>query len=81
MISAATNSADDDGSPLPRFRDEVEAFLIETEMAPRRFGKDACNDSSFVFDLREGRREPRWSTMETVREFMRRCRAGRAAAE
>src|SRR5215813_5236857 len=34
---------------------EVEAFLMQTEVTPTAFGRDAMGDSRFVFDLRAGR--------------------------
>jgi len=67
-------------TPHEQFRHEVEAFLAETKMAIAHFGDEACNDRSFVSDLRETKREFRWSTMEKVRAFMARHRAGHAAA-
>lgn len=48
----------------------VEAFLEEHDgLSPGRFGKLACNDRSFVFDLRSGR-EPRRETRQKVERFM-----------
>ena len=49
---------------------EVEKFLRSTDVAPTRFGRDVMGDPRFVFDLRNGR-EPRESTAERVRNFLR----------
>ena len=57
-------------SDLEAFKSEVEAFLAEARIAPSRFGTAACGDSAFVIDLRNGR-EPRFSTIERVRSYMR----------
>lgn len=54
---------------LDKFKAEVEAFLARTHIAASRFGDDACNDSAFVLDLRAGR-EPRFSTIRKVRNYM-----------
>lgn len=37
------------------FLAKVESFLRRNRMHPTTFGKQAMNDGSFVFDLREGR--------------------------
>jgi hypothetical protein len=57
-------------TPIVEFCARVEAYLAHTGMAPARFGLLACRDQSFVFDLREGKREPRLSTIDKVDEFM-----------
>jgi homoserine dehydrogenase len=56
--------------PVAAFLQTVEKFLAAREFSASRFGEDACGDPSFVFDLRNGR-EPKFSTMEKVRDFMR----------
>ena len=56
---------------LQDFRDRVEAFIARTGMTPSGFGKLACNDGSFVEDLRQGSREVRLSTIDKVDKFMR----------
>lgn len=50
--------------------ERVDAFLARTGMAQAAFGDHACNDRSFVADLRSGTREPRLSTIEKVDRFM-----------
>lgn len=68
---------------LQSFKIEVERFLVNTRMAPSRFGVDACNDPAFVIDLRAGR-EPRHSTMRKARAFMStyvaKCEAGHGSS-
>lgn len=54
---------------LKTFKAEIEAFLTKHGMAPATFGSEACNDTAFVTDLRDGR-EPRFSTIAKVRAFM-----------
>lgn len=53
---------------------QVEAFLLEADMLPTRFGIEAMNDSAFVFDLRQGK-DVRLSTAEKVVKFMADWRA------
>lgn len=53
---------------------EIDAFLAEASMSPTAFGQRALNDPAFVPNLRAGR-DPKWSTVERVREFMREHRA------
>lgn len=50
---------------------EIEAVLTKTGLSASKFGKEAVGDRNFVFDLREGRRDLRLSTVEKVREFIR----------
>lgn len=52
-----------------QFLGQVEAFLAETNTDPTRFGIDAMNDPSFVFELREGR-SCRSSTMDKVLAYI-----------
>jgi hypothetical protein len=35
--------------------DDIEAFLVETGVAPSAFGMRAMGDPTFVFELRQGR--------------------------
>jgi hypothetical protein len=56
--------------PIREFHERVEAYLARTGITPSRFGLMACRDQSFVFDLREGKREPRHSTIDLVDRFM-----------
>ena len=39
---------------MPLLR-RVESYLKRTRTSPTRFGREALNDSRFVFDLRKGR--------------------------
>lgn len=48
---------------------EVEAFLRLSGLNATQFGKDALNDTRFVFMIRKGR-SPSLKTVERVREFM-----------
>lgn len=59
-----------DLSPQDAFRARVESFLAKTAMPPSRFGKLACGDRQFVFDMRQGKREYRFSTIAKVDRFM-----------
>lgn len=54
---------------LRQFCDEVEGYLSKTGIDPTNFGKSALKDPRFVFDLRLGR-QPRFSTIQRVREYM-----------
>lgn len=47
----------------------VERFLRRTRTPPARFGRDAVNDPTFVFDLRDGR-EPRRRTVMRVLDYI-----------
>ena len=49
---------------------EIEAFLTRSGMSATAFGAKALNDPPFVQQLREGR-DPKLSTAERVRAFMR----------
>jgi predicted transcriptional regulator len=49
---------------------EIEATLTKTGLSATKFGKDAVGDPSFVFDLREGKRDLRMSTVQKVRDFI-----------
>lgn len=57
-----------------QFRTEVEGFLADTGMDPTVFGREALNDPSFVFDLRQGR-SCRTTTIDRVQAFMSERRA------
>lgn len=49
---------------------EIDEALKKTGMSPSKFGLGAVNDSSFVFDLRSGKRDLRLSTVQRVRDFI-----------
>jgi hypothetical protein len=53
--------------------DACEAFLMEFGLTPSRFGREACRDPRFIFDLRRGR-EPSGKVADRVFAFMRRTR-------
>jgi 2,4-dienoyl-CoA reductase-like NADH-dependent reductase (Old Yellow Enzyme family) len=48
----------------------VEIYLREERVSAARLGRDALGDPSFVRQLRRGR-EPRQSTVQKVRAYMR----------
>lgn len=52
---------------LPR---TIQAFLTKTGMAPTAFGLAALKDPNFVFDLMNGKREPRRKTVQKVCAFI-----------
>jgi hypothetical protein len=52
-----------------QFIGRIDQFLADTGLAETTFGRLACNDSTFVADLREGR-SPSLRTMERVETFM-----------
>jgi hypothetical protein len=54
----------------------IELFLRRNAMTPTRFGREALNDSRFVFDLRKGR-ELREKTVNRVAGWLDRREAGR----
>lgn len=49
---------------------EIEAALAKSGLSATKFGKDAVGDPSFVFDLRDGKRDLRVSTVQRVRDFI-----------
>lgn len=54
---------------MDTFKNEVEAFLAETGMAPTTFGREAVKDPGFVTRLRKGSRC--WpETQEKCSSFM-----------
>lgn len=59
---------------------EVLAFCEAKRMTKTTFGIEAVGDPRFVSDLEAGR-EPRWSTIQKVRDFMEKADAtkGRVA--
>lgn len=59
--------------------DEIEAFLKASGMSATAFGTQALNDPAFVQDLRDGR-DPKLSTADRIREFMRTWKPEAAAA-
>lgn len=48
----------------------IETFLTKHGLQPTTFGREALNDPSFVFDLRNGR-DLRRSTEDRVRIFIK----------
>lgn len=48
---------------------EVEKFLVRSNIAATRFGREVMGDPRFVFDLRNGR-EPRPQTISRVRAYL-----------
>lgn len=66
-------------SDLEKFKASVEAYLEKHGMTPTRFGREAANDPSFVFQLREGR-ELRTATRERVVAYMKANSRRRSAA-
>ena len=63
-------------SALEQFVARIDAFLAKTGMSQSAFGRAACNDGSFVADLRAAGRSPQLSTIERVEKFMRDYEAG-----
>ena len=56
-------------TPASALLSKIDGFLARTGMAPSEFGDRACNDRSFVDDLRRGR-DPRSSTIHKVETFI-----------
>lgn len=56
---------------LTEFRNEVKRYIEAAKIKPTRFGKDAASDPTFVFELLNKKREPRLSTIDKIRRFMR----------
>lgn len=54
---------------------KIEIFLLETGMAPTRFGRDAVRDPRLIFDMRNGR-EPGVRTIRKLEHFMNMNRDG-----
>jgi hypothetical protein len=52
---------------------EIEAFLAETGITARDFGREVMGDPPFIADCRKGR-QPRLETKERARAGMRRLR-------
>ncbi len=59
---------------------EIEAFLKATGMSATAFGIEVLKDPPFVQQLRNGR-DPKLSTAEKCREFMRERLSTQEAAE
>jgi hypothetical protein len=57
-------------APHTELRADVLAYCEAHGMTKTAFGVKAVGDPRFVADLEKGR-EPRWSTIERVRLFMR----------
>jgi len=53
-----------------QFMERVENYLTQSGMDATSFGRDAMNDSNFVFSLRKGR-SPSSRTMDRVLAWMR----------
>lgn len=69
----------DEDDYIQKFKDRVDRFLelhAGNGMTGYALGKGACNDGSFVEDLKAGR-EPRSSTMRKVNQFMLNYTMGR----
>ena len=58
---------------------EVLAFCKAKSMTKTAFGIEAVGDPRFVSDLESGR-EPRWSTIQKVRDFMGKADAAKGTA-
>lgn len=54
----------------PELLAAVESFLRRTGLAPSRFGELSCGDRNLIFDLREGERELKRSTIGKVEKWM-----------
>lgn len=52
------------------FLEQIEAFLLRTDLSATSFGREALRDPSFVGDLRKGR-SPNLKVVHRVMEFMR----------
>jgi len=49
--------------------EQIEQYLLRTQLAPTRFGRIVVRDPRFVEDLRAGRK-PRLPTMEKVSAYL-----------
>jgi len=56
---------------VKRLLDEINAFRARTGMERTRFGIEAVNDGHLLPRLQSGR-QPRFSTIDKVRAFMKR---------
>ncbi len=56
-----------------RLLSACEDFMAEFGIRPSRFGREACRQPAFIFQLRRGR-EPSAKTTDRVFAFMRRTR-------
>lgn len=52
------------------FKNEIEAFMVKHGMNPTTFGKESCNDSAFVFRIRQGR-SPSLDKANDILKWMR----------
>jgi hypothetical protein len=59
--------------------EKIEAFLVEHDVSPSRFGREATGESSLVFDLREGR-SMTLKSVEKVAKYMASVSAAAAPA-
>ena len=53
-----------------QFMERVEGYLTQSGMDATSFGRDAMNDTNFIFALRKGR-SPSSRTMDKVLAWMR----------
>jgi 2,4-dienoyl-CoA reductase-like NADH-dependent reductase (Old Yellow Enzyme family) len=51
--------------------EQIEQYLVRTQLSPTRFGRIVVRDPRFVEDLRAGR-QPRQRTMEKVSAYLKR---------
>jgi 2,4-dienoyl-CoA reductase-like NADH-dependent reductase (Old Yellow Enzyme family) len=51
--------------------EQIEQYLVRTQLSPTRFGRMVVHDPRFVEDLRAGRK-PRLQTMEKVSAYLMR---------
>lgn len=59
---------------IAKLLEDISAYIGKHGLSKTGFGKEAVNDPSLIADLEEGR-EPRWKTIQRVREFMGQGRA------
>lgn len=65
-------------NPAKTLLTEVERFLDLTGTPPTTFGLQAMKDPMFVWHLRQGR-EPRFGTIQKVKEFIAQAQKESAA--
>lgn len=64
-----------DTTPIQEFAGEIGDFLIEHDMAPSKFGREAVNSPSFVQRVSAGK-PVTTATMEKVKKFMQEYKNG-----
>ena len=57
-------------NPIETLRADVRLYLKASGMNRTKLGKKALGDPNFVHDLLENGREPRWSTIDSFRNWM-----------